>query len=113
MVKLVSTPFFGRSKVKRPLKALFLTFDHLKIFVNTTFFRRSKILKHWWLIIMIKISHRWNFINLNTFDLLIAFKANKFFNRSKVENNTSSTLDLMIKLVSTQFIRTSKVYTHY
>ena len=77
----------------------------MKNLLVTNLIRRSKVLKHWWLI----ISHRCNFIYLNTFDLMIVLEANTFFRRSKVANNAFATFDLLIILVTNNFFRRSKV----
>jgi hypothetical protein len=88
--------------------------------VNNKFFRRLKVennafsgdqkfLNHWWLIIRVKISHRCNFINLNTFDLMTALVASKFFRRSKVANYAFSTFNLLFIHVTSKFFRISKV----
>jgi hypothetical protein len=51
------------------------------------------LLKYWWLIIRLKISHRCNFLNKNTFDLLIELVANKFIKEMESLNNASKLLN--------------------
>jgi hypothetical protein len=61
---------------------------------------RSKVFMHRWLIFGLKISHRCNLINFNSFDLMIALAANKFSMRSKFQKELLANFDLMIVLVT-------------
>jgi hypothetical protein len=71
---------------------------------------------HRWLIIRARNRHRYNLINLNSFDIMIALAANKSIMRSKLKkallanfNLMIYNFNLMIVLVTNKLIMRSKL----
>jgi len=64
---------------------------------------------HRWLIIRARNRHRYNLINLNSFDIMIALAANKSIMRSKLKKALLANFNLMIVCVTNKLIMRSKL----
>ncbi len=114
MIVLVTNKLIVRSKLKQ---ALLATFDLMNDLLVTSAIMRLKVFMHRWLIIMAKISHRCNLINLNSFNLMIALAADKLFMRSKHKKHyyyyLLVTFDHMNIFVDATLIMRSEVILHF